>query len=124
MSEGQPVESDIAPLDREELTGIPGMRIPHLCLDRNSQRISTMDQLDGSFILLAGSDCQAWCKAAAGVATSLRMKLAAYRIGSDGELHEPEQNWSQKFGGVVCGSGSGPAGWFCSVARRRWHNLP
>src|SRR5262249_39142215 len=83
---GEAAQSEIALLDREELSGQPGTRVPHLWLERQGQRISTLDLLDGRFVLLAGGDGTPWRGAAPGAAESLGINLAAYRIGSGGDL--------------------------------------
>jgi len=62
------------------------------------QRLSTLDLLDGSFVLLTGSDGGPWSQAAAQVATALQVKLAPYRIGPAGDLLNPDHNWAQKMG--------------------------
>jgi hypothetical protein len=80
-------------LERLELNGLPGTRVPHLWVEREGQRISTLDLLDGRFVLLTGPDGTAWGEAASGVAASLGIELAAYRIGSDGELLDLEKKW-------------------------------
>jgi 2-polyprenyl-6-methoxyphenol hydroxylase-like FAD-dependent oxidoreductase len=90
-------EQEIALLDREALTGQPGTRVPHLWLERDGQRISTLDLLDGGFVLLASHDGTPWQKAATEVAGSLGIKLAAYRVGADGDLKDLENGW-QKMG--------------------------
>jgi putative polyketide hydroxylase len=87
---------EITLLDRAELTGLPGTRVPHLWLDRRSQRISTLDLLDGRFVLLTGSDGRSWCQAAG--RTSPGVALAVYRIGPDGDLADPEQQWTERMG--------------------------
>ena len=89
---------EIALLDREELTGLPGTRVPHLWLERKGQRISTLDLLDGRFVLLTGSEGTPWCEAAAGVRASLLIELSAYRIGPDADLLDLENSWSAKLG--------------------------
>ena len=73
----------VALLDHEELTGVPGTRMPHLWLERGSRRISSLDLVDGGFVLLTGHDGGEWCKAASRVAASVGMGIAAYRIGVD-----------------------------------------
>ncbi len=85
-------------LDRPEFTGEPGSRVPHLWLERQGRRISTLDLLDGRFILLAGPDGRPWQKAASEAAASLGIKLAAYRVGSDGELLDLENVWQVRMG--------------------------
>src|SRR5262249_37495308 len=91
-------EQEIALLDREELTGQPGTRVPHLWLERAGQRISTLDLLDGRFVLFTGADGASWRKAAAEVTSALGIKLSAYRVGSDGDLLDLENGWQTKMG--------------------------
>ena len=82
----------------EELTGQPGTRVPHLWLDRGGQRISTLDLLDGRFILLAGSAGGPWKQAASEAAASLGINLVAYSLGADGDLLDLENGWQTKMG--------------------------
>ncbi len=91
-------EQEIALLPHEELTGLPGSRVPHLWLERDGQRISTLDLLDGRFVLLTGPAGALWQKAATKVADSLGIKLAAYHVGSDGDLLDVENGWQTKMG--------------------------
>lgn len=90
-------EQEIALVDREELTGQPGTRVPHLWVERQGQRISTLDLFDGSFVLLVGPDGRPWQKAATEAAGSLGVKLSTYRIGAGGDLLDVENGW-QKLG--------------------------
>jgi putative polyketide hydroxylase len=82
----------------EELTGLPGTRVPHLWLQRQGQRISTLDLLDGRFVLLAGPAGTPWQTAAPGVAGSLGIDLVAYHLGVDGDLLDLEDGWQAKLG--------------------------
>jgi putative polyketide hydroxylase len=92
-----PMEIDL--LDTpEELTGLPGTHVPHLWVQRHGQRISTLDLLDGRFVLLVGPAGTPWQKAAPGVAGSLEIDLVAYRLGADGDLPDPEDGWHTKLG--------------------------
>lgn len=81
-----------------ELTGQPGSRVPHLWVERQGQRISTLDLLDGHFVLLVGPDGAFWCDAVPGAAASLGIDLVAYRVGSDGDLLDLENSWQTKMG--------------------------
>ena len=90
-------QDEIALLDRQELTGLPGTRVPHLWLERQGQRISTLDLLDGRFVLLTGPDGAPWYEAAAVAAASLAIELAACPIGPDGDLLDLER-WSTGMG--------------------------
>jgi putative polyketide hydroxylase len=89
---------EIALLDREELTGVPGTRAPHVWLERQSQRISTLDLLDGRFVMLTGID-GAWLRdEAARAAAAVGINLVIYRIGPGGDLRDPTNAWTQRVG--------------------------
>jgi 2-polyprenyl-6-methoxyphenol hydroxylase-like FAD-dependent oxidoreductase len=100
ISEGSTGEApgEISLLDREDLTGIPGTRVPHIWLERQSARLSTLDLLDGRFVMLTGSDGTQRCDEAARVAAVFGMKLAIYRIGPDADLQDPAGNWTERVG--------------------------
>jgi 2-polyprenyl-6-methoxyphenol hydroxylase-like FAD-dependent oxidoreductase len=108
-------EQEIALLDRETFTGQPGSRVPHLWLGRGGQRISTLDLLDGRFVLLAGPAGTLWQKAAIEAARSLGIKLAAYHVGADGDLLDLENVWPTRMGvsaeGVVLVRPDGFVAW-------------
>lgn len=91
-------EQEIALLDRQELSGRPGTRVPHLWLERRGQRISTLDLLDGHFVLLSGSAGAPWQMAASKVTSSLGIKLSAYCLGANGDLRDLENGWQTKMG--------------------------
>lgn len=82
----------------EELTGLTGTCVPHLWLERQGQRISTLDLLDGRFVLLTGTGGTAWKDAAVAVAKHLGIALSAYRIGVDADLLDLENGWQAKMG--------------------------
>jgi 2-polyprenyl-6-methoxyphenol hydroxylase-like FAD-dependent oxidoreductase len=94
----EPPEGEIALLDRTELTGGPGTRVPHVWLQRNSQRISTLDLFDGRFVLLTGSDAAPWCDAVRRSALRLGIELRVYEIGPNGNLQDVEGNWNESMG--------------------------
>jgi 2-polyprenyl-6-methoxyphenol hydroxylase-like FAD-dependent oxidoreductase len=98
LSEGAPPSEPgkIELLERPEFTGQPGSRVPHLWVERQGKRLSTLDLLDGSFVLLTGAAGMAWCEAASTVAEQLGIRLAAYRVGPDGDLLDVENGWQTK----------------------------
>ncbi len=55
----------------------PGSRAPHVWLERNGERISTIDLVGNRFVLLTGAQGGAWKSAAASVATAARPELVA-----------------------------------------------
>jgi putative polyketide hydroxylase len=67
----------------KELRGRPGTRAPHVWLDRDDERISTLDLFGRRFVLLAGRDGEPWVHAARRVASSLSMCIDAIRVGAD-----------------------------------------
>ena len=103
----------------EELTGLPGTRVPHLWVEREGRRLSTLDLLDGRFVLLAGPAGTPWQEAAPGVAGSLGIDLAAYRLGADGDLLDPQDGWRARLGmsaeGAVLVRPDGFVGWRTSA---------
>jgi putative polyketide hydroxylase len=101
VDEGADPSSRVATnlLDKpEELTGLPGTRVPHLWVERQGQRISTLDLLDGRFVLLVGPVGAPWQEATPRVADSLAVDLVAYRLGTDGDLLDLDDGWQAKMG--------------------------
>ncbi|WP_340689253.1 hypothetical protein [Ktedonosporobacter rubrisoli] len=92
-----PSQQGIELLERPELNGQPGTRVPHLWVE-GGQSISTLDLLDGPFVLFAGSCGAPWCEAASAVAEKLNIRLSAYRIGPGGDLLDAENGWETKMG--------------------------
>ncbi|HEY6812601.1 MAG TPA: FAD-dependent monooxygenase [Propionibacteriaceae bacterium] len=88
----------------EQLTGVPGTRLPHLWLWRNGQRISTLDLLDGRFVLLVGPAGKPWQQAARALAASLGMSLPTYRVAADGDLLDQEDGWRTRLGMSIGGA--------------------
>jgi hypothetical protein len=104
----------------EALTGQPGTRVPHLWLERRGQRISTLDLLDGRFVLLVGpAGASSWHKAASIAVASLGITLSAYMIGADGDLVDLENGWQTKMGvpdeGAVLARPDAFVGWRTSA---------
>ncbi|HEY9391953.1 MAG TPA: FAD-dependent monooxygenase [Mycobacteriales bacterium] len=107
------------PLDNPRTpTGALGVRAPHLPLERGGEQISTYDVVGTGFVLLAGSDGQAWCAAASDAAKSLGLSLAAYRVGTDGDLVDPGGAFQAAFG-----IGAGGAVLVRPDAVLAWHSV-
>jgi len=70
-------------LEHVALNGEPGTRAPHLWIERAGQRLSTLDLLGQRFVLLSGSDGEAWLAAAHSVAAHLDLAMDSYRAGTD-----------------------------------------
>ncbi len=85
-------------VENVDLNGQPGTRVPHLWIEYKGERRSTVDVASGTFVLLAGPDGASWCEAACAAANQMKVDLQAYRVAPDGELRDPEQQWSRKAG--------------------------
>jgi len=76
-----------------------GARMPHLWLERDGRRLSTLDLCHDAFVLLTGDEGQPWLAAAAALAPQLGIPLRAYRVGrSDGgaDLGDPYEEWGKR----------------------------
>src|SRR5262249_8433189 len=67
-----------------ESAGRPGARAPHVFLDRDGTRLSTLDLFGRNFALLAGPEGAAWPAAALAVAGRLGLGLDARVVGDAG----------------------------------------
>jgi putative polyketide hydroxylase len=98
-----------------DLHGQPGSRAPHAWLERSGQRISTLDLFGFHFVLLCGSNGDAWYEAAQGVAATRGLELDVYSVGNGGELTDPDGRWHDTYGitssGAVLVRPDGFVGW-------------
>ena len=78
--------------------GRPGARAPHLFLERDGKRISTLDLFGRNFVLLAGPEGAAWCEAGRIEAARLSdVQLDVHRVGS-ADLADPENRFCGAYG--------------------------
>ena len=86
----------------------PGGRAPHVWLERQGERLSTIDLVGDGFLLLTTKAGQSWREAAQ------RLGLRTFSIG-DGELADPEGQWTTSYGldetGAVLVRPDGYVGW-------------
>ena len=70
------------------LDGRPGSRAPHIWVEQQGKRISTLDLFGkkASFVLLAGAEGASWLEAAKNSSSTLGIDVAAHRIGPEGDL--------------------------------------
>lgn len=69
------------------MDGRPGTRAPHVRVEKEGVRISTIDMFGKGFVLLTGSSGASWVEAAGKVAEKLKgMELTAYVVGSKGDV--------------------------------------
>jgi putative polyketide hydroxylase len=81
-----------------DLNGQPGTRVPHMWVEYQGERLSTVDLAVRCFVLLAGPAGGAWCDAACRVAERMGVKLKAYRVAPDGDVRDADAQWSSKAG--------------------------
>ncbi|HEX5111034.1 MAG TPA: FAD-dependent monooxygenase [Vicinamibacterales bacterium] len=97
-----------------ESKGRPGTRAPHHWLDREGERISTLDLFGHPFVLLAAGSGAAWCEAARTVARNAHVDIDVHRIGAGGLL-DPERGFEAAYGldpeGAVIVRPDGFVGW-------------
>ncbi len=108
-------DHDGAPPEGLDLTGRPGTRAPHVWVERDGARLSTLDLFDGRFVLLAGAEGEAWRDAALQVAARLGLALDTYRVGVEGDLIDLDGDWGAAYGvtptGAVVVRPDGAVGW-------------
>jgi putative polyketide hydroxylase len=85
-------------VDPRESHGAPGTRAPHLWLDRDGERISTLDLAGAGFVLLAGRDADLWTQAAGGAG------IAVHRVGAPGSLADPDDAFPSAYGVTPTGA--------------------
>ena len=68
------------------IDGRPGSRAPHIWVEHEGKRISTLDLCGKSFVLLAGAEGAPWLEAAKKVSSALDIDIAAYTAGPEGDL--------------------------------------
>ncbi|KNB53414.1 FAD-dependent oxidoreductase [Streptomyces caatingaensis] len=68
-----------------DLTGRPGARVPHVWLERDGGRVSTVDLSDTTFVLLTGPDGDEWAAAAEKVTAATGIPLSCHVL-ADGDF--------------------------------------
>ncbi|GAA1961074.1 FAD-dependent monooxygenase [Amycolatopsis minnesotensis] len=88
--------------DPREPSGRPGLRAPHVWLDRAGDKVSTVDLFDGCFTLLVGPDGTEWQAAGEKAAAAIGVDLRVHRIGA--ELGDPDGRFAGAYG--ITGTGA------------------
>jgi 2-polyprenyl-6-methoxyphenol hydroxylase-like FAD-dependent oxidoreductase len=90
--------------DPRETCGRPGARAPHLFIERNGKRISTLDLFGRSFVLLTGPDGESWCEAGRAIAGRFSgLELDVYCVGS-ADLRDPDNRFCSAYGLSAAGA--------------------
>ena len=79
-----------------QLTGQPGTRAPHVELERDGGRLSTIDLFWDEYVLLTAD--RAWAEAAERVAKQLITPLRVQLIAPDGDLRPVGRDWASSYG--------------------------
>ena len=83
--------------DPRETFGRPGSRAPHLWIEKDGKRVSTLDLFGAGFTLLAATEGAAWSTAAREAAEAAGgLTLEAYTFGQ--ELRDPENGFAAAYG--------------------------
>ncbi len=90
--------------DGLDLSGQPGTRAPHVWLERNGERLSTLDLVRDHFVLLVGSEGGIWRTAAHLAADDLKIAVDVYSIGAAGDLQNADHDWSTAYGVTESGA--------------------
>jgi 2,4-dichlorophenol 6-monooxygenase len=79
-----------------QATTRPGARLPHLWLEHQGRRVSTLDLVgQGRFTLLTGIGGEAWVAAAKAIAAARDLEIAAYVIGPGRDAHDLFGDWAE-----------------------------
>jgi putative polyketide hydroxylase len=83
-------------VDGEQLHGEPGTRLPHAWVQRDGERVSTLDLHGGGFLrLFTGAGGAAWVSAASSVSASLGVPIDVYRIGPEEAIQDLDGRWAE-----------------------------
>jgi putative polyketide hydroxylase len=94
----EPAPSDpdqVQLVDGEQLHGEPGTRLPHAWVQRDGQRVSTLDLRGSGLRLFTGAGGAAWVSAAGLVSASLGIPIDVYRVGPEEVIQDLDGRWAQ-----------------------------
>jgi putative polyketide hydroxylase len=97
VPDGTPAVAIDDPVTEYVPSARPGSRAPHVWLKRGNLQISTIDLFGPHFVLLAGSDGDAWRRAAQAIGPSWP-PLFVFTVGKDGDLGDPDGTWHEAYG--------------------------
>jgi putative polyketide hydroxylase len=92
-----PADPDAALLV-DELRGQPGTRVPHVWVQHDGRRVSTLDLLGHDLTLLTTEDGGPWAQAAAAASIALGVPIAVHQIEPAGDVLDPDGEWTQVTG--------------------------
>ncbi|KAH8692052.1 putative monooxygenase [Talaromyces proteolyticus] len=81
------------------LDGRPGSRAPHVWVEKEGNKISTIDIFGKGFVLLAGSEGDAWVAALKTINEKFHgLGFTGYRVGPKGEIVDQGKKWEAAAG--------------------------
>jgi len=84
--------------DPREALGLPGLRAPHVFIERDGRLLSIIDLFGRSPVLLAGSRATAWAEGARAAATALGVAIDIHAIAADDGPTNPDHDFEQAYG--------------------------
>ena len=88
--------------DPRETFGRPGSRAPHVWIEKDGNRVSTLDLFGNGFALLAAPGGGAWSAGARDAAKVVGVPLDAYTFGE--ELRDPDNRFAADYGLAPAGA--------------------
>jgi 2-polyprenyl-6-methoxyphenol hydroxylase-like FAD-dependent oxidoreductase len=79
-------------------TGRPGHRAPHVWLERDGERSSTLDLFGAGFAVLAGPEGRHWVEAARVAGERLGVPMRACSVGPGGDFQDESGGWMDLYG--------------------------
>jgi hypothetical protein len=79
-------------------SGRPGHRAPHLWLEREGKRSSTLDLFGRGFTLLAGPHGREWAEGAAEVGERFGVEIEAHTIADGRDYADVDGSWGKHYG--------------------------
>jgi 2-polyprenyl-6-methoxyphenol hydroxylase-like FAD-dependent oxidoreductase len=112
---GDDADDGLPYVNPRESRGLPGTRAAHVWLERDGERISTLDLFGHRFTLLAGADGDAWCGAVSAAAARTGLALDVHRVGGARGFTEAGGNFLEAYGISASGAAivrpDGYVGW-------------
>src|SRR5207245_3272757 len=79
--------------------GRPGHRAPHVWLERDGQRVSTLDLFGPGFTLLTGPASEGWVEGAGVAGKRMGTDVRAHAVGRGGDYADVNSDWAEQYGG-------------------------
>ncbi|QUS41002.1 FAD-binding protein [Tardiphaga alba] len=83
-------------------SGVPGCRAPHVWIERDGERLSTLDLVSPEFSILAGAQGEAWRAIATAIGTEVGLDIQCHLVGTD--VEDVEQTFGDRFGVSTTGA--------------------